>query len=110
MDDIISELQKVEQDKLAIQNTISKAIRKHEQQLEALKAKDDDLRARLLTAMEENNVKKFENDVIRINYVAPQIRTTVDVKRLKEEAPELFTEFAKEVFVKASLRINVYES
>lgn len=110
MDEILTELQQVEQEQLIVKRDISQAIKEHEQKLEQLKLRDDDLREKLLTAMEKSNIKSFSNDVLRISYVAPQIRTTVDVKRIKEEAPEVFEEFKKESYVKASLKISVYES
>lgn len=114
MDNLIKELQTVEQEQLVVRRNISQAIRGHEEQLKSLEARDKELRKKLVEAMEvsiaNGGSNVFQNDVIRINYIAPQIKTIVDVKRLKDEAPELYAEFTKESYVNASLKISIYET
>ena len=110
MDDIISELQEVNKEIQVVDNRISKAVAKEKQLLERLKERDDELRAKLLEAMEANGVKKFENNMLRVTYVAPQIRTIFDSTRFKEEAPEVYKAFTKETFTKAHVKICVYET
>lgn len=121
MDNIVNELREVSvlQQKIKsnidavtreIQEKVSKAIAKDQDQLKELQKRDTEIRARLLEAMEENGVKSFSNDFLKVSYVAPQIRTSLDTARLKEEAPEVFEEFSKETEVKAHLKISVYET
>ena len=110
MDEIISELQEVSKEIQVVDSRISKAVAKEKQLLERLKERDDELRAKLLVAMEANGIKKFENDMLRVTYVAPQIRTTFDSSRFKEEAPEIYKEFTKETYTKSHVKISVYET
>lgn len=65
------------------------------------------LRENLLEAMEKDAIKTFENDAIRITYVAPQTRSTIDSARLKKELPEIAEQYSKETSVKASLKITL---
>lgn len=110
MDELIKEIRVIAQQQTEIKDRISVAIAKETTKLEELQERDKVLREKLLTAMERNNVKKFQNDVLRITYIPAQVRTVLDTDRIKEEAPEIYTEFGKESKVKASLRISVYES
>lgn len=113
MDDLIKELQIVSEEQREISNRISQAIADEKNRLESLQERDRELRSRLLEAMEisiaNGGSNVFQNDVLKINYIAPQIRTTLDTSRIKSEAPEVFKEFSKEVEVKSHLKIDVYE-
>lgn len=66
-----------------------------------------ELRNALLEAMEKGAVKTFENDNIRITYVAPQTRSTIDSARLKKDLPEVAEKYQKQTSVKASLKITL---
>ena len=68
-----------------------------------------ELRAELMKAMEANGVKSFENDLIRITYVAPSTRQSIDSAKLKKEQPEIYANYLKSSEVKASLRITLKE-
>lgn len=110
MDEIIKELQTVSKEMQVVDNRISKAVAKEKQLLDKLSERHEALKARLLVAMEENGIKKFENDMLRVTYVAPQIRTSFDTARFKEEAPEIYAEFTKETYTKSHVKISVYET
>lgn len=73
------------------------------------KAEEDakELRNALLEAMEKGAVKTFENDNIRITYVAPSTRSTIDSARLKKDLPEIAEKYQKQTSVKASLKITL---
>ena len=75
------------------------------------KAEDQakELRAELMKAMEDNGVKSFENDLIRITYVAPSTRQSIDSAKLKKEQPTIYASYLKSSEVKASLRITLKE-
>jgi peptidoglycan hydrolase CwlO-like protein len=71
-------------------------------------AKVAEIKEALLKAMEEQGVKKFENDKIAVTYVAPSTRSTFDRKRLEADHPELdLKKYNKTSSVKASVRIVV---
>lgn len=42
----------------------------------------------------------------KLTYVSPNIRTSIDSKKLKEEEPEIAKKFAKTTVVSASVRIE----
>lgn len=62
----------------------------------------------LLKSMEDNGVKKFENEKVSFTYVAPTTRKILDKKKLEKDHPELdLNQYQKESKVKASVRIKV---
>lgn len=68
-----------------------------------------ELRNALMLAMEENGVKSFENERIKLTYVDPTTRTTIDSTKLKKEMPEVAEKYSKTTTTKASLRITLKE-
>ena len=43
---------------------------------------------------------------VKLTYVAPSVRSTIDSKKLKEEEPELAKKFTKTTRVSASVRVD----
>ena len=81
-----------------------------------VKAKEEQKRAEetqkevyeaILKAMEEQGVKTYETDTMKITYVAPTTRVTLDTARLKKENPLMAKAYEKETETKASLRITL---
>lgn len=89
---------------------IEALIAYHEQQKKEAEAQAQEMRQALLKAMESNNVFNYETDKLKVTYVAPQTRTTIDSARLKKEQPAIAEEYAKTTQVKASLRITLKEA
>lgn len=83
------------------------AITEIEKQKALLTKQSDDMRARLLEAMELYNVKSFENDVLKVTYVASTTRSSIDTTKLKKELPEVAEKYQKTSNVKASVKITV---
>lgn len=75
-----------------------------------IKEKEEELKAILLKAMEDNNIKKWENDVLTISYIAPTTRNSIDSTKLKKEMPEVAEKYTKTSNVKSSIRIKLKES
>ncbi len=88
---------------------VESLIKQIEEEKKAAEARAVELRAALMEAMERNSVSSFENDLIKITYVAPTTRTAIDSARLKKEMPEIAEKYAKTSNVKASLRITIKE-
>lgn len=65
---------------------------------------EKDIKKNILEAMEENGIKSFENDVVKITYTAPSTRTTIDTKLVQELG--LMHLLAKETQVKSSVRVT----
>ena len=54
--------------------------------------------------MEQNGIKSFENDFLKITYVAPTTRKTIDSNALKEQG--LYEMFLKDSPVKSSVKVS----
>ena len=67
------------------------------------------MRQALLDAMEANGVQSYETDKLKVTYVAPSTRTTIDSAKLKKEHPALAEAYSKTSTTKASLRITIKE-
>lgn len=89
------------------EHQISLAIAKQNEKLETLREQEATLRDKIKEAMEKNGVDKFENDIIRINYIAKQVRTTIDTTRLKAEHPEIAEEYKRQSTIQPSIRIKI---
>lgn len=88
---------------------VESLIKQIEEDKKAAEAQAVELRAAIMAAMEANGVTSFENDRIKLTYVAPTTRTAIDSARLKKELPEVAEKYAKTSNVKASLRITLKE-
>ena len=72
-----------------------------------VEAQNEVLKAELLEAMKTQGIKSFENDALKITYIEPTTRETIDSKRLKEERPEIAEQYKKISKVKDSVRITL---
>lgn len=89
---------------------VEELIKQIEAQRKEAEAQAADLRAAIMRAMEQNGCTSFENERIKLTYVAPTTRTAIDSARLKRERPEIAEEYTKTSNVKASLRITLKEA
>lgn len=90
-----------------IEEQISIAIAELQNKQQELQTKNEEIKEQIKLAMEQNEVKKYENDYISITYVAPTTKTTVDSKLLKEKYEDIYNECSKTSNVKSSLRIKI---
>lgn len=74
-----------------------------------LEEKQKIIKDNILKAMEENGIKKIDNEFFTITYVEPSTRETIDSKRLKVEQPEIAAQYTNISNVNASLRIKIKE-
>lgn len=103
-------IQEVENSLTAFQSkeiALINAISSIEQQKKALEEQSKTMREKLLQAMEQYGVKKFENDILSVTYVAATTRTTIDSTKLKKEMPEIAEKYSKTSDVKSSIKITV---
>lgn len=89
--------------------SLEKLIKTLDAQVKEAKAKQENLKEALLKEMEERNLKTFEKNGVKITYVAPSVRSTIDSAKLKKDLPEIAEKYTKETQVKASLRITLQE-
>lgn len=99
-------------DKQVVANLISleSYITELDRKKKYVESKAQELRAALTQDMEKNGIQCFENDRIKLTYVAPTTRTAIDSTRLKKEMPEIAEKYTKTSQVKASLRITLKEA
>ena len=86
---------------------VLKAITDITIQMDKLKKQEEVFRKKLVQAMEEHGIKKFENDKVSFTYKAPTTRTSIDSTRLKKEHPEIAEQYSKTSPVSASVTIKV---
>ena len=75
--------------------------------LRDLKAKQDELKAGLLRAMEQGDIKTFSTDRIRLTRVLPTTKETFDSTRLKAEHPDIYAHYLKTTTTNSSIRITI---
>ena len=90
-----------------IEQQISAAIIDLQNKQNELQNKNNEIREQIKNSMEQNNVKKYENDFIAITYIAPTTKTVVDSKKLKENYIDIYNECSKTSNVKSSIRISI---
>lgn len=76
-------------------------------QKKQLEAQDKDVRQQLEKVMGEYRIKQFENDLLKITYMEPTTRTTIDSAKLKKDLPAVAEKYSKVSQVKGSVRIEV---
>jgi len=98
---------------LKIGNNILEAleeVKNHMQELEAKKAEleteERKLKGHIAKLMREQDIKSFENELVKISYVAPYQRVTVDSKALKSDLPDVYEKYTKSTNIRESVRIT----
>lgn len=87
--------------------SLEEFIKKLDAEKKEAEAKQKAFKEALLQEMESRGLKTFEKDGIKITYVAPSTRTTLDSKGIKEKYPDIYEEFSKTSQTSASLRITL---
>lgn len=103
------ELTTIDDGQLAALAELERYIAAAEATKKAAEQQRDELKAKIMAAMEQNGIKTFETNKIRLTYVAPSTRATIDTARLKKELPEIAEQYAKTSETKASLKITIKE-
>jgi len=88
-------------------STVIKAIADIATQKKALEDQDKIMREQLEKVMGECGIKSFENDLVKITYVEPTTRESIDSAKLKKELPDVAAKYTKTSNVKGSVRISV---
>lgn len=82
-------------------------LKKTQKELEERKAEISD---ELLNYFETVDTKPIETEDLKISYVKPSVRYSIDKEGLQEKYPQIAEEFTKETQVKASIRIKLREN
>ncbi len=90
---------------LLVEETLKKMKQIAEMELQ-VKLFNDELKNAMKEAMESKGIKSFENEFVKITYVAPTERVSLDTKKIKAEVPELYEAYSKTSEVKSSVRVK----
>ena len=82
-------------------------IKQFELQKKQAEERAAELRQMLLDQMRAQGIKSFENEQIKLTYIEPTTRETIDSARLKKELPEIAEQYKKISNVKDSIRITL---
>lgn len=72
-----------------------------------LEEKETKVREQLVAAMDSYGIKSFENEFLKVVFVAATTRTTLDSKALKKDLPDVAAKYTKTSNVKASVKITL---
>lgn len=87
--------------------TLVEAITDLSVRKKAIEDEEKQMKEMLITAMKECHLKSWDNDLIKITYVAPTTRTSIDSAKLKKEKPDIAEKYSKTSSVSESVRITV---
>lgn len=77
-----------------------------------LEEKEKQLKAEIMTEMENSNTLTIDNNYIKVTYILPQTRVSLDSTRLKkmdeQSYNELMSVYSKETTTKPSLRVTLH--
>lgn len=93
-----------ENGKIQIAVEVMKELQAFNEQKAAMELKEKRIKEAILQAMEENNIKSFENDFVSIKYIPPTTRKSVDTAKMKEEG--VYDVYLKESSVKSQVRLT----
>lgn len=97
----------VNADKLQALEEIEEYIKNIEETKKEYEKQAEEMRSAILEEMKKTGTQSLETDKIKLTYVAPFTRSSIDSKKLKEEMPEVYEKYQKETTVKESLKITV---
>ena len=98
------ELVKVENGSIVLAQEVEDKLRAFQVEKARMDMLEKQIKEAMLKAMEENGIKSYESENVRITYKAPTVRSSVDTQALKEQG--LYDAFIKESPVKASVSIT----
>lgn len=89
---------------------VEEEIISYKKRLKEMEERKAEISSKVLEEFEKDASKEpIENDKLKITYVKPSVRTSIDKDALQEKYPEIAKEFEKETTVKASIRIKLKE-
>jgi regulator of replication initiation timing len=103
----MNNLIRMEQGTAVLDPEVAFKIAEFEKAVKEIKAKEDELKKKILEEMEAENILRLETEEILISYVTGTDRETLDSKALKAELPDVYDSYVKFTPVKSSIRIKV---
>ena len=97
----------VSEEELEDLTELMEEIKAKEDELKLMKEKVDKVKEILYGTMEKEGVKTVDRGNLKITYVAPSTRTSVDSKKLQKEEPEIYKKYVKTTTVAGSIKITL---
>ena len=97
----------VSEEELEDLTELMEEIKAKEDELKLMKDKVDKVKEILYGTMEKEGVKTVDRGNLKITYVAPSCRTSVDSKKLEKEEPEIYKKYVKTTTVAGSIKITL---
>ena len=97
----------VSEEELEDLTELMQEIKVKEDELKLIKEKVDKVKEILYGTMEKEGVKTVDRGNLKITYVAPSCRTSVDSKKLEKEEPEIYKKYVKTTTVAGSIKITL---
>ena len=97
----------VSEEELVDLEELMQEIKAKEDELKLLKDMVDSVKTVLYGTMEKEGVKTVDRGKLKITYVAPSSRTSVDSKKLEKEEPEIYKKYVKTTTVAGSIKITL---
>ena len=97
----------VSEEELEDLTELMEEIKAKEDELKLMKEKVDKVNEILYGTMEKEGVKTVDRGNLKITYVAPSSRTSVDSKKLEKEEPEIYKKYVKTTTVAGSIKITL---
>lgn len=104
---LVTKFEKNYQEIIKLNREIEKAVGAQIVKKQHLEKQNADMRDAILAAMEQNDIDKFDGDLITITRVHATMRTTFDSKKFQEERPKTWAKYLKTSPVKASIRLKL---
>lgn len=76
-------------------------------QKKQLETAEKEMKDKLKEAMEKFGITKFDNDLVKISYVAEGVKKSIDSAKLKKELPEVAEKYTKASKVSSYIKIEV---
>ena len=86
---------------------VSIKLAEFERVVKEFKAKEEELKQRILEEMESKGIVSIKTPELTISYVAPTTRETFDSKTFRKDHPDLYDQYVGISLVKGSVRMKV---
>ena len=97
----------VSEEELEELEELMEEIKIKKDELNLMKEKVDKVKETLYSTMEKEGVKTVDRNKLKITYVAPSTRVSVDSKKLQKEEPEIYKKYVKTTTVAGSIKITL---
>ena len=86
---------------------IERDIKEFKKRLEGMEERKKEITSQVIEHFESVSEEPIETTDLRISYIKPSVRYSIDKTKLEEKYPEIAKEFEKETKVKATIRITL---